>query len=293
MNPRIITLLAILVLAGEIQADALPTVGLSYDLQEMGLVADPTHKGVLNQLKDVSFVRMIANDLDDVYVLKATFNSFYNGTSYGQATELMAMDTSTEQLLIPKNITTTGEHKCLPVVSGTTAKFTCVYRMANNKITETSKIHLFIYLPDSLVLFNTKALAPKDFIASTPTCQAPLVLSSDGKTCIPPETPVSMCKNPMPTLQINGSCGVGCNGANQEMDIGKAMCVCKSGFIVDPLSKTCAPDPSLNAQQPPAAGGGSCSVTPNASFPNFGGALILIPIAVALSRRFVRKLAAR
>lgn len=227
MNPRIIIFFAILVLPGEIRADALPTVGLSYDLQEVGLISEPTHKGVLNQLKDVSFVRMIANDLDDVYVLKATFNSFYNGTSYGQATELMAMDTSTGQLLIPKNITTTGEHKCVPVVSGTTAKFTCVYRLTNNKITETSKIHLFIYLPNSLVLFNTKPLEPKNFIAPTPACQAPLVLSSDGKTCIPPETPVP---------------------------------VCKTGFMIDPPSKTCVPKPSLNAQQPPAAGGGGCSL---------------------------------
>lgn len=273
--------------------DILPTVGLSYDLQEVGLIAEPTHKGVLNQLKDVTFVRTTATDLDDVYVLKATFNSFYNGTSYGQATELMAMDTSTGQVLVPKNITTTGEHKCVPAIGGTSAKFHCVYRLKDNKITDASKIYLFIFLPESLTLFNPKLLEPKDFVAPAPTCQAPLTLSSDGKSCITPDAPVSICKNPMPTLQVNGSCGVGCNGANQEMDLGKAMCVCKSGFIVDPLSKTCTPDPSLNAQQPTATSGGSCTLTPQTPSPSAGGILVLIPLAFAVSRRFMLKLAAR
>lgn len=260
MNLRIyIIFLAILALPKIGLSGTLPTTGLSYDLQEMSLVAEPPHKGVLNQLKDVTFVHTTAADMDDVYVLKATFNSVYNGTSYGQATELRATDTATVQFLIPKNISMTGEHKCIPALSGNTAKFYCVYSLKNNKITDSSKIYLLISLPESLTLFNPKFLEPKDFASPAPTCQPPLTVSSDGKSCITPETPPSLCKNPMPTLQVNGSCGVGC-GTNQDMDLGKAMCVCKAEFVLDPKTKTCIPDLSLNAEQPAASGGGSCSL---------------------------------
>lgn len=225
MNWRILIYLAILVIPQMGFGDTLPTVGLTYDLQEVGLTTEPTHKGVLNQLKDVTFIHTTATDLDDVYVLKATFNSLYNGTSYGQATELMAMDIATGQILTPKNITTTGEHKCLPAITGNNAKFQCVYRSKDNKITDASKIYLFIFLPDSLILFNPKLLEPKDFIPPAPTPPAPQPLQC---------------------------------GNHQEILNGK--CVCSSGFILDPKTKGCLPDLSLNAEQPATTTGGGCSL---------------------------------
>lgn len=218
---------------------AVPTYGVS-------VISEPP---VLNQLKDVTLVRITNSAGEDIYTLKGTFNATYNGATLGQAQELTVWDISTTGgapiPMIPKSITS----KCVPALSGDTATFTCFYRVSENPTLKTGKLTLFIQLKD-LVLFTPDTVNAADFVVAPVEPPTP-----------PVKPPVSSCKDPTPVLMVNGNCGASC-GDNEELK--DAKCACKIGFSVDATAKACAPTPDLSPT-PPAYGGHSCSLNPLAT----------------------------
>lgn len=170
----------------------------TYDLKDTGLVPGASVlPGVVNQLKDVTLVRGTSSDGHDTYTLKATFKASYNGKNYGQASELSAVDTSTGTAvkLVPRNTTATGEHLCMPVVSGDTAKFSCIYRVSENATLPTGTLYLSLTIPKVMTLTTATTVDAKDFEAK----EAPPP---------PPPPPAPACKDPTPILLPSGACGV-------------------------------------------------------------------------------------
>jgi hypothetical protein len=227
----------------------------TYDLQEAAVVGNISYPGILNQLKDVTLVRGTSTDLQDIYTLKATFKAGYQGKSYGQAQQLTALDTSTGTTIgmVPKNITSAGVHKCTPAISGETATFTCIYKVSENKTLPAGKLYLLVALPNSLTLTTTSVVDPKDFAVT------------ESETPMPPAPPATpVCKDTLPVLMVDGTCGGGCGG-NEDMK--EMKCVCKAGFSVDATTKACMPAANANNALQPAGSptGNNCGLNPLAT----------------------------
>lgn len=247
----------------------------TYDLVEFAFLSTPKHTGVLNQFKNVTFLKGKSSDGVDIFTLKAQFTATYNGTSFGQATELMAMDVSgTTQILIPKNQDlTTGERKCIPLVSGDTASFNCMYRASENKTLPNVKLLLLLRLPNDLDLVNPTSLDPKDFVAT-----------ADDASKVDTQLVAESCKEPKPVRQIDGSCGVDCSGNEEKKD---NVCVCKTGFAVETTSNACIPSLNVNDAQQPATSGNNCALSTTPTLPNKAIlALLLVPMLAATACRF-------
>lgn len=206
---------------------------------------------IISQLSNLKFARTTTNDMDNVYVLQASFDSFYKGTSIGQASELVAVDSATGQVLVPKNISMTGEHRCIPKFTGNVANFNCQYQLKISKITDDSQIRILVTLPNSVTLFNPKLLVAKDLV--------------------PP--PVINPPTPQPDV-------VTC-GANETPNADNSSCVCNDNFILDTKTNTCV---SANISTAPAMAGNNCTLDPNAtpdSQPQTILALLLMAVVAA------------